>query len=146
NRKSNPECDRRGIRSRPARHFPETASLDRQEYCGQARSLNNAGKTFGRASGTYGKGISMEDFDHKQVEQMIDYVLREIIRRPGVSISADSPLVSSGLIDSLALVNILQKLEDVTRMRIPAGKVQPKDMDTVTLMFGTAKRVGRPRK
>jgi acyl carrier protein len=88
----------------------------------------------------------MEDLDHKQVEQMIDYVLRDIIRRPGVSISADSPLVSSGLIDSLALVNILQKLEDVTHMRIPAGKVQPKDMDTVTLMFRTAKRVGRPRK
>jgi hypothetical protein len=88
----------------------------------------------------------MEDLDHKQVEQMIDYVLREIIRRPGVSISADSPLVSSGLVDSLALVNILQKLEDVTYMRIPAGKVQPKDMDTVTLMFRTAKKVGRPRK
>ena len=88
----------------------------------------------------------MEDLDHKQVEQMIDFVLREIIRRPGVSISADSPLVSSGLIDSLALVNILQKLEDVTHMRIPAGKVQPKDMDTVTLMFRTAKKVGRPRK
>ena len=88
----------------------------------------------------------MEDLDHKRIEQMIDYVLREIIRRPGVSISADSPLVSSGLIDSLALVNILQKLEDVTHMRIPAGKVQPKDMDTVALMFGTAKRVGKPRK
>jgi acyl carrier protein len=88
----------------------------------------------------------MEDLDHKQVEQMIEYVLREIIRRPGISISADSPLVSSGLIDSLALVNILQKLEDVTHMRIPAGKVQPTDMDTVALMFRTANRVGKPRK
>jgi hypothetical protein len=29
----------------------------------------------------------------------------------------------------MALVNILLKLEDVTHMRIPAGKVQPKDMD-----------------
>jgi len=56
------------------------------------------------------------------------------------------PMVASGLIDSLALVDILFKLEDVTGMRIPAGKVQPKDMDTVRQMFVTAGRVGRPRK
>ena len=82
----------------------------------------------------------------QQGQQMIDYVLREVIRRPGVEISEDTALVSSGLIDSLALVNILQTLEDVTRLRIPAGKVQPKDMDTVALMFVTAQRVGKPRK
>ncbi len=58
----------------------------------------------------------------------------------------DTPLVSSGLIDSMALVDILGKLEDVTGMRIPAGKVQAKDMDTVRLMFATAVRVGKARK
>ena len=31
------------------------------------------------------------------------------------------------------------------RMRIPAGKVQARDMDTVERMFATAARVGRPR-
>jgi acyl carrier protein len=55
-------------------------------------------------------------------------------------------LISSGLIDSLALVQILAKLEDVTRLRIPAAKVQPKDLDNVTLMLATAVRVGKPRK
>jgi len=82
----------------------------------------------------------------EQARQMIDYIVREVIRRPGVEITEETPLVSSGLIDSLALVNILLQLEDVTHMRIPAGKVQPKDMDTVSLMFATAQRVGRPRK
>jgi acyl carrier protein len=81
-----------------------------------------------------------------QGQQMIDYILREVIRRPGVEITQETPLVSSGLIDSLALVNILLQLEDVTHMRIPAGKVQPKDMDTVALMLATAQRVGKPRK
>jgi acyl carrier protein len=81
-----------------------------------------------------------------QAQQMIDYIAREVIRRPGVQISEDTPLVSSGLIDSLALVGILAKLEDITQMRIPAGKLQPKDMDTVGLMFVTARRVGKPRK
>jgi hypothetical protein len=46
----------------------------------------------------------------------------------------------------MSLVDLLQKLEDLTRKRIPAGKVQPKDMDTVAKMFATADRVGKPRK
>jgi acyl carrier protein len=79
-------------------------------------------------------------------ERIIDYVLKEVIGRPGVELKIDTPLVSSGLIDSLALVNILLHVEDVTHMRIPASKVQPKDMDTVALMLATAERLGKPRK
>lgn len=83
---------------------------------------------------------------NEKAQEIIDYIVREVIRRPDTQITEDTRLVSSGLIDSLALVNILLKLEDVTHMRIPAGKVQPKDMDTVKLMFATAQRVGKPRK
>ena len=82
----------------------------------------------------------------EQAQQMIDYIKSEVIRRPEIQIDENTPLVSSGLIDSLALVDILMKLEDVTNKRISAGKVQPKDMDTVGLMFATAARVGKPRK
>jgi len=81
-----------------------------------------------------------------KAQQIIDYIAHEVIRRPGIRIDQDTPLVSSGLIDSFALVEILMFLEDVTNMRIPAGKVQTKDMDTVRLMFATAQRVGKPRK
>jgi acyl carrier protein len=83
---------------------------------------------------------------NEQAQQVIEYIINEVIRRPGMEVREDTPLVSSGLIDSLALVNILLKVEDVTRMRIPAGKVRPKDMDTVNLMFATAQRLGKPRK
>ena len=79
-------------------------------------------------------------------QELIEYICKEIIRRPTVQIAADTPLVSSGLIDSFSLVDVLSKLEEVTSMRIPAGKVQPKDMDTVSLMLSTAQRVGKPRK
>lgn len=72
--------------------------------------------------------------------------IRGLIRKPGLSIDENTPLVSSGLIDSMALVDLLIKLEDLTHRRIPAGKVQPKDMDTVAKMFATAERVGKPRK
>ena len=76
---------------------------------------------------------------------MIGHIL-QLIRKPGLSIDENTPLVSSGLIDSMALVDLLLKLEDLTHMRIPAGKVQPKDLDTVTKMFVTAQRIGKPRK
>jgi len=76
---------------------------------------------------------------------MIDQVVK-LVRKPGLQIDENTPLVSSGLIDSMALVDLLLKLEDITHLRIPAGKVQPKDMNTVSLMFATAQRVGKPRK
>jgi acyl carrier protein len=78
------------------------------------------------------------------IQQMIDYIVGQVVRRRDVEVGEDTPLVSSGLIDSLALVQILAKLEDLTGKRIPPGKIQPKDMDTVNLMFATAQRVGKP--
>ena len=80
-----------------------------------------------------------------EAEEMAKHV-GEVIRKPGIIIEENTPLVSSGLIDSMALVDLLLKLEDLTHMRIPPGKVQPKDMDTIALMFATAQRVGKPRK
>jgi acyl carrier protein len=77
--------------------------------------------------------------------QMISYVM-DLMRKPGLTIDENTPLVSSGLIDSMSLVDLLLKLEDLTHKRIPAGKLQPKDMDTVAKMFATAERVGKPRK
>ena len=72
--------------------------------------------------------------------------LLQLVRKPDLAIDENTPLVSSGLIDSMALVDLLVKLEDLTQLRIPPGKVQPKDMDTIALMFATAQRVGKPRK
>jgi acyl carrier protein len=80
-----------------------------------------------------------------EAQQMIAHVV-QLIRQPGMSIDENTPLVSSGLIDSMSLIDLLLKLEDLTQRRIPAGKVQPKDMDTVAKMLATAERVGKPRK
>lgn len=80
-----------------------------------------------------------------EAQQMIEHIV-QLVRKPAVTIDENTPLVSSGLIDSMALVDLLLKLEDLTHTRIPAGKVQPKDLDTVAKMFATAQRVGKPRK
>jgi acyl carrier protein len=80
-----------------------------------------------------------------EAQQMIEHIVR-LIRKPNLKIDENTELVSSGLIDSMALVDLLQTLEDLAHMRIPPGKVQPKDLDTVALMFATARRVGKPRR
>jgi acyl carrier protein len=80
-----------------------------------------------------------------EAQQMIEHI-QLLIRKPGLTIDENTPLVSSGLIDSMALVDLLVKLEELTHMRIPAGKVQPKDLDSVTKMFEAAQRVGKPRR
>jgi acyl carrier protein len=81
----------------------------------------------------------------EEAQQMIAHIAL-LIPKPGMALDENTPLVSSGLIDSMSLVDLLLKLEDLTHMRIPAGKVQPKDLDTVAKMFATAQRVGKPRK
>jgi acyl carrier protein len=81
----------------------------------------------------------------EEKEKMIEFILKRI-RKPNLTIDENTPLVSSGLVDSMALGDLLLELEDVTHMRIPPGKVRPKDLDTVTMMFATAARVGKPQK
>jgi acyl carrier protein len=80
-----------------------------------------------------------------ETEKMIEHILH-LVRKPSLVIDENTPLVSSGLIDSMALVDLLLKLEELTHTRIPPGKVQPKDLDTIVKMFATAQRVGKPRK
>ncbi len=81
----------------------------------------------------------------EQEQQMIAHVLR-LLRKPGLELDENTALVSSGLIDSMALIDLLVELENITKLRIPPSKVQPKDMDSVAKMFATAQRVGKPRK
>ena len=81
----------------------------------------------------------------EQKQQMIEYILKRI-RKPNLTIDENTTLVSSGLVDSMALGDVLLQLEDVTHLRIPAGKVRPKDMDTIAKMFETAARFGKPQK
>ncbi len=80
-----------------------------------------------------------------EAQALIDYVKQNMLMNAGADIAEDTPLVSSGLVDSFALIEMLVELERVTKRRISPGKVGAKDMDTVTLMLATAQRVGVPR-
>ena len=79
------------------------------------------------------------------IEAMIDYLKTVVLRNPKAELKPDTPLVSSGIIDSFSLVEVLLELEKITNRRIPAGRVSPADMDTVVKMFEVAERVGHAR-
>jgi acyl carrier protein len=78
-------------------------------------------------------------------QQLVSYIKAKVVRDSTLEITEDTSLVSSGLVDSFALVDLLLHLEKVTRRRIRPGRLTPRDMDTVRLMLDTAERVGTPR-
>ena len=86
----------------------------------------------------------MTDIDTSS-RQMVDFLISKILRDPEAQLDKDTPLVSSGLVDSFALVEVLTELERVTNLRIPSGRVSPQDLDTVRKMLQIAERWGKPR-
>jgi len=81
----------------------------------------------------------------EMMRQLTTYVSEKVLKGKS-EINEDTPLVSSGLIDSFALIEIFLELQKIAGRKVPASKVQAKDMDTVRLMFATAERFGKPVK
>jgi acyl carrier protein len=79
------------------------------------------------------------------LQQLTDYVGQTVSRRHSLEITADTPLVSSGLIDSFALIEVFLELQRITNRTIPSGKVRARDLDTVRQMINTAERMGKPK-
>jgi acyl carrier protein len=82
---------------------------------------------------------------NEMMKELTGYIAEKVAKGKG-EITEDTPLVSSGLIDSFALIDIFLELQRIARRKVPASKVQAKDMDTVRLMFATAERFGKPVK
>ncbi len=80
----------------------------------------------------------------QQVRELIDFLREAIVRDPETHIDESTALVSSGLVDSFALVEIILKLQQVTKRKIRPAQVNPEDLETVTLMFAAAERIGIP--
>jgi acyl carrier protein len=52
----------------------------------------------------------------------------------------DSPLISSGLIDSMSIVDLIVDLEVRFHLKIPVSEVQPDDFDSVAKISDTLAR------
>lgn len=91
-------------------------------------------------------GVEQVTDTSEMMRQLTAYIAAKVLKGKSVEITEDTPLVSSGLIDSFALIDIFLELQRITERKVPASKVQAKDMDTVRLMFALAERFGKPTK
>ena len=64
----------------------------------------------------------------------------------GKTIKDSQKLVSSGLIDSLAVLKLISLLEKKLNIVIPPETLQPEDFDDVMLIVETIERVGKAGK
>ena len=76
-------------------------------------------------------------------KELIGYIAGKVTKGQHLEITEDTPLVSSGLIDSFALIEVFLELQRIAGCKVPGSKVQAKDLDTVRLMFATAEKFGR---
>ena len=67
-------------------------------------------------------------------------VVTAIVRQ---KVRDDEALVSSGLIDSLSILNLILLLERQLGIQIPTADVQPEDFDSIDLITETLARVCR---
>lgn len=62
----------------------------------------------------------------------------------GRQIKDGQRLISSGLIDSLAILKLIAQLEKKLNISIPTENLQPDDFDNLDLIVETVERVAQP--
>ena len=64
-------------------------------------------------------------------ELILNYVIKEYIEDADEVITYDTPLISSGYVDSFSMVSLLVFLEHKFNIKIPPHKATPEAFDTV---------------
>lgn len=66
------------------------------------------------------------------IQQLGSYLASQILKQPNRNITADEPLISSGLIDSFSLMDIALYVEDTFGVRIEDTELNAEAFDTLT--------------
>lgn len=64
-------------------------------------------------------------------ELVMNYVRKEFIEDTDEEISFDTPLISSGYVDSFSMVSLLVFLENKFKIKIPPSKATPEAFDSI---------------
>jgi len=62
---------------------------------------------------------------------ILDYVKKEYLEDEDEEITYDTPLISSGYVDSFSMVSLLVFLENKFKIKIPPSKATPEAFDSV---------------
>jgi acyl carrier protein len=76
--------------------------------------------------------------DPETLRQAAREAVMAVARRP---VRDDQRVVSTGIVDSLSLLNLIALLEKKLQIRIPKEQVQPEDFDSVETILETLERV-----
>jgi acyl carrier protein len=74
------------------------------------------------------------------IRQAVREAVVAVARRP---VRDDQCVVSTGVVDSLSLLELVALLEQKLQIRIPKERVQPEDFDSVETILETLDRVAR---
>lgn len=66
------------------------------------------------------------------IPQIGAYLASHILKQPNRTITADEPLISSGLIDSFSLMDVALYVEDTFGVRIEDTELNAETFDTLT--------------
>jgi acyl carrier protein len=74
----------------------------------------------------------MEDTNLNEMKDLVlAYVKKEYIDDDDVELTYDTPLISSGYVDSFSMVSLLVFLEHKFKIKIPPSKATPEAFDNV---------------
>jgi acyl carrier protein len=74
--------------------------------------------------------------DEQRQTQLAEFIRREVAKDPRCSLEPDTPLVSSGLVDSMSLIQVLVFVEDSFGVVIPDEAATAASMDTLRSILG----------
>jgi len=72
-----------------------------------------------------------EDNLNEMKEMILKYVTKEYIDDDDVTLTYETPLISSGYVDSFSMVSLLVFLENKFKIKIPPSKATPEAFDSV---------------
>jgi acyl carrier protein len=74
----------------------------------------------------------MEKISLEEMKDLIlNYVIKEYIQDEDIEITYDSPLISSGHVDSFSMISLLVFIENNFKIKIPSSKATPEAFDSV---------------
>jgi acyl carrier protein len=74
----------------------------------------------------------MEKMNQEEMKDLVlKYVIKEYIDEEDTEINYDTPLISSGYVDSFSMVSLLVFLENKFKIKIPPSKATPEAFDSV---------------
>jgi acyl carrier protein len=83
----------------------------------------------------------MENMNLQDMKDLIlNYVKKEYMEDEDVEITYDTPLISSGYVDSFSMISLLVFIENKFRIKIPPSNATPEAFDSVNRIAGLASK------